>query len=240
VLAFHPMSNRSPTNGIDPIIVSIITLPPIRIRVARETPSFDASDMRYIEAPAEIRSPMPGTSPTIASRPILTFKPGMGIELSNNQARPSNRFRAPSSSSFTASRPHVPFVWLDANELIWAKFDSLSMLSLTSFYVFRVETDSPKRMAREFVLNIPLTNEPSGRRERQVILDQIKSAQGLGGRVRQKFDAERSRKTVCKAISRSIEAIENVHPQLGLHLHKSINLGLEVSYSPDVVIDWLF
>jgi hypothetical protein len=76
--------------------------------------------------------------------------------------------------------------------------------------------------------------------ERQAILDQVKSAQGLGGRVRQKFDAERSRKTVCKAISRSIEAIEKVHPELGLHLHKSINLGLEVSYSPDVVIDWLF
>jgi len=76
--------------------------------------------------------------------------------------------------------------------------------------------------------------------ERQAILDQIKSAQGLGGRVRQKFDAERSRKTVCKAISRAIEAIEKVHPEMGLHLQKSINLGLEVSYSPDVVIDWLF
>lgn len=72
------------------------------------------------------------------------------------------------------------------------------------------------------------------------ILDQIKSAQGLGGRVRQKFDAERSRKTVCKAISRSIEAIEKEYPELGLHLHKSINLGREVSYSPDVVVDWLF
>jgi RNA-directed DNA polymerase len=24
------------------------------------------------------------------------------------------------------------------------------------------------------------------------------------------------------------------------YLHKSINLGLEVSYSPDAVIDWLF
>ncbi|MCA9127097.1 MAG: hypothetical protein KDB22_08425 [Planctomycetales bacterium] len=76
--------------------------------------------------------------------------------------------------------------------------------------------------------------------ERQAILDQIKSAQGLGGRVRHNFDAERSRKTVCKAISRAVEAIEKVHPELGLHLHKSINLGLEVSYSPDVVIDWLF
>jgi hypothetical protein len=87
--------------------------------------------------------------------------------------------------------------------------------------------------------NDPARQEKLGD-ERQAILDQIKSAQGLGGRVRQKFDAERSRKTVCKAISRAIEAIEKVHPELGLHLHKSINLGLEVSYSPDVVIDWLF
>jgi hypothetical protein len=87
--------------------------------------------------------------------------------------------------------------------------------------------------------NDPARQEKLGN-ERQAILNQIKSAQGLGGRVRQKFDAERSRKTVCKAISRAIEAIEKVHPELGLHLHKSINLGLEVSYSPDVVIDWLF
>jgi len=64
-----------------------------------------------------------------------------------------------------ASRLHAPLVRLDVDELTWARFDSLAMLSLTSFYVFRVETDSPKRMAREFVLYIPLTNEPSGRRE---------------------------------------------------------------------------
>jgi len=34
--------------------------------------------------------------------------------------------------------------------------------------------------------------------------------------------------------------IQKVHPELGHHLDTSINLGLEVSYSPDVVIDWLF
>jgi hypothetical protein len=99
------------------------------------------------------------------------------------------------------------------------------------------EIDEELEEAASF--NDPSRQEKLGD-ERQAILDQIKSAQGLGGRVRQTFDAERSRKTVCKAISRSIEAIEKVHPELGLHLHKSINLGLEVTYSPDVVIDWLF
>ena len=68
----------------------------------------------------------------------------------------------------------------------------------------------------------------------------MKSAQGLGGRGRQQFDAERSRKTVCKAISRAIDAIQKVHLELGQHLDKSINLGLEVGYSPDIAIDWLF
>jgi len=87
--------------------------------------------------------------------------------------------------------------------------------------------------------NDPARQEKLGG-EHEAIVKQLQSAQGLGGRVRQKFDAERSRKTVCKAISRAIEAIEKVHPEMGLHLHKSINLGLEVCYSPDVVIDWLF
>jgi hypothetical protein len=99
------------------------------------------------------------------------------------------------------------------------------------------EIDEELEEAASF--NDPARQEKLGD-ERQDILDQMKSAQGIGGRLRQKFDAERSRKTVCKAISRSIEAIEKVHPELGLHLHKSINLGLEVSYRPNVVIDWLF
>lgn len=55
--------------------------------------------------------------------------------------------------------------------------------------------------------NDPARHEKLGD-ERLAILDQIKSVQGPGGRVCQMFDAERSRKTVCKAISRSIEAIE--------------------------------
>jgi hypothetical protein len=87
--------------------------------------------------------------------------------------------------------------------------------------------------------NDPARQEKLGD-ERQAILKQLQSAQGLGGRVRQQFDAERSRKTVCRAISRAIEAIQKVHPDLGHHLDKSINLGLEVSYYHEVVIDWLF
>lgn len=113
----------------------------------------------------------------------------------------------------------------------------VDMTALKSYRDRLLEIEEELEEATSF--NDPARQEKLGD-ERQAILDQIKSAQGLGGRVRQKFDAERSRKSVCKAISRSIEAIEKVHPELGRHLHKSINLGLEVSYRPDVVIDWSF
>jgi len=99
------------------------------------------------------------------------------------------------------------------------------------------EIDEDLEEAIEF--NDPLRQEKLSE-EREAVLKQVQSAQGLGGRVRQKFDSDRSRKTVCRAITRSVDAIQLVHPQLGLHLHKSIKLGLEVSYCPDVVIDWLF
>ncbi len=46
---------------------------------------------------------------------------------------------------------------------------------------------------------------------------------------------------VCR-IDEQLEAVanEDCARELGLHLHKSINLGLEVGYSSDVVIDRLF
>jgi hypothetical protein len=92
----------------------------------------------------------------------------------------------------------------------------VDMDTLKSYRDRLQEIDEELEKATSF--NDPARQEKLGS-EREDILNQIKSAQGLGGRVRQKFDAERSRKTVCKAISRSIEAIEKVHPELGLQLH---------------------
>lgn len=121
------------------------------------------------------------------------------------------------------------------------RIDALRLLfdmeTLRGYHTRLLEIDEEIEEAIRF--NDPARQEKLGN-EREAILNQMKSAQGLGGRVRQQFDAERSRKTVCKAISRAIDAIQEVHPELGVHLHKSINLGLEVRYSPDVVIDWLF
>ena len=84
--------------------------------------------------------------------------------------RPTHKMQVALDSEFVvsvrpASLPHGSFVPLRLNDSTWAEFSSLSMLSLTSFYVFRVETDIPRKMARDFVLNIPLADAPSGRQE---------------------------------------------------------------------------
>ena len=47
---------------------------------------------------------------------------------------------------------------------IWAEFRAVSMLSLTSFFVFEVSSVSSK-LTRQFLLNIPLQNEPEDRKE---------------------------------------------------------------------------
>lgn len=64
-----------------------------------------------------------------------------------------------------ASRPAATPIPINLGEDVWVTFASLSMLSLTSFFVFSVSTDQPKKMSREFVSNLPLVNEPAGRKE---------------------------------------------------------------------------
>ena len=64
-----------------------------------------------------------------------------------------------------ASQPTAAPTNVDLGEDAWATFPSLAMLSLTSFFVFSVSTEQPKKMTREFVLNLPLAGEPEGRKE---------------------------------------------------------------------------
>ncbi|MEZ6128125.1 MAG: phospholipase D family protein [Planctomycetaceae bacterium] len=64
----------------------------------------------------------------------------------------------PASLSVAATRQIVP------GDPEWAVFGPLSMLSLTSFFVFEVSSTAPK-LARQFLLNIPLSNEPADRKE---------------------------------------------------------------------------
>jgi hypothetical protein len=78
-------------------------------------------------------------------------------------------------------------------------------------------------------------------REREGKLEEhLRSAVGLGGRARKAADdAERVRKSVSVAISRSITAIRRHHPELARHLRKCLKTGASCSYSPEPPVAWI-
>jgi hypothetical protein len=70
--------------------------------------------------------------------------------------------------------------------------------------------------------------------EREQLLAEIRSATGLGGRLRTSASnpAERARKAVSARIRDAIRRIEKVAPLLSAHLDRSIRTGLSCSYTP--------
>jgi hypothetical protein len=76
-------------------------------------------------------------------------------------------------------------------------------------------------------------------RERQALLDQLRTAAGLGGRDRRLGDeAERARKTVTARIRDTLRKLEQHHPQLAAHLRATISTGITCAYRPDREIGW--
>jgi hypothetical protein len=73
------------------------------------------------------------------------------------------------------------------------------------------------------------------------LAQQFFAATGLGGRRRKMSDqADRVRKAVSIAITRTIAAIENQqHPALAQHLTHFVRMGGSFCYAPDPTIDWL-
>lgn len=74
--------------------------------------------------------------------------------------------------------------------------------------------------------------------EKQQLLAAVKSATGLGGRIRKKSDADRSRKSVSAAVSRDLDRIAKHHAALGQHLANTISQGTQFRYAPQSPIDW--
>ena len=68
---------------------------------------------------------------------------------------------------------------------------------------------------------------------------EIARATGLGGKNREKTDAERVRKNVSMAVTRAIDSIHNEHERLGRHLRNSVSSGLTFQYTPEREVDWL-
>lgn len=70
-------------------------------------------------------------------------------------------------------------------------------------------------------------------KERQVLLDEVRRATGLAGRVRTTSpEAERARVNVTRTLRATIERIETAAPKAGAHLRASIRTGLACRYEP--------
>ncbi|MFC9858212.1 MULTISPECIES: ATP-binding protein [unclassified Streptomyces] len=76
-------------------------------------------------------------------------------------------------------------------------------------------------------------------RERQALLDELRSAAGLGGRTRRLGDeTERARKTVTARIRDTLRKLDGLHPQLASHLRESVTTGTTCAYRPGRTPDW--
>ncbi|MEI7033890.1 ATP-binding protein [Streptomyces pratensis] len=76
-------------------------------------------------------------------------------------------------------------------------------------------------------------------RERQALLDELRTAAGLGGRTRRLGDqAERARKTVTARIRDTLRKLETLHPALAAHLKASVATGTTCAYRPEHAPHW--
>jgi hypothetical protein len=68
---------------------------------------------------------------------------------------------------------------------------------------------------------------------------ELTAATGFGGRIRQTHsDSEKARKSVCKAIARTIDRLGDVHKQLSRHLEQFVQMGATLCYAPDPDVEW--
>ncbi|MFC7586226.1 hypothetical protein ACFQYP_22625 [Nonomuraea antimicrobica] len=77
--------------------------------------------------------------------------------------------------------------------------------------------------------------------ERQALLDELRTAAGLGGRPRRLGDeAERARKAVTNRIRNTLRQLDHRHPELAAHLRASVSTGATCRYRPDSEVRWTF
>jgi hypothetical protein len=76
--------------------------------------------------------------------------------------------------------------------------------------------------------------------ERDALVEQLSAAYGLGRRPRRAGDpAERARTAVTGRIHAAISRIEELHPDLGHHLKRSVQTGRLCVYEPESPVDWV-
>jgi hypothetical protein len=75
--------------------------------------------------------------------------------------------------------------------------------------------------------------------EREMLLDQLSAAYGLGGRVRRTgSSSEKARTAVTARVRDALRRIAVLDPDLGRHLTHSVRTGTFCSYSPETPVHW--
>ncbi|MEV4618535.1 AAA family ATPase [Asanoa sp. NPDC049573] len=75
--------------------------------------------------------------------------------------------------------------------------------------------------------------------ERRALIDELRTAAGLGGRTRRLGDeAERARKTVTARIRDTLRKLDDRHPDLATHLRDAVSTGSTCRYAPTEPIGW--
>jgi tetratricopeptide (TPR) repeat protein len=76
-------------------------------------------------------------------------------------------------------------------------------------------------------------------REREALLQELRTAAGLGGRTRRLGDeAERARKAVTARIRDTLRKLTDLHPELAEHLKSTVTTGSSCRYAPDPETRW--
>ncbi len=77
------------------------------------------------------------------------------------------------------------------------------------------------------------------REEHDTILDHLSQSLGLAGKTRKiSSTVEKARSAVTWRIRNAVKKIDNSHPDLGIHLSKSIKTGTYCAYMPEVEVNW--
>jgi hypothetical protein len=87
--------------------------------------------------------------------------------------------------------------------------------------------------------NNDLGRIPQLQTELHAIGAELARATGLGGRKRERTDAERMKRAASMAVSRAMKSVEAAHTALGRHLQASIAPGVTFRYDPERETLWL-
>lgn len=76
--------------------------------------------------------------------------------------------------------------------------------------------------------------------EKEALLDELRSAHGLGGRARRlrNTDTERARSAVTQRIRDTFVSLDGASPELAAHLRQAVRTGTYCCYAPDEPVSW--